>query len=181
MAVRDVQLKHKSLKSWNEIWHTGGMNWSQWLVSSCLLDLQLVHRSLKHTQSDNCEKQSLTRKVTDHLYLCKESFSLTDALDMTCSLQTSCQCSWEDSAYEVMSNAELTQVFSIKIKVKQRITLYGKCRGRAGERWCLLAAARPGRSHIHPRPSSGRPLEDTRTSQVLKQLQFRWRSDVCSN
>lgn len=45
-------------------------------------------------------------------------------------------------------------------------TLYGRCRGRAGARWCLPAAARPGRWHIHLCPSSGRPLEDKRTARA---------------
>lgn len=39
----------------------------------------------------------------------------------------------------------------------RQCSLYGRCRGRAGGRWCPPAPAPPGRSHILLHPWSGRP------------------------
>lgn len=60
--------------------------------------------------------------------LCKESFNRMDALDKIYSLRTIRRC-----------------------------IPCGKCRGRAGGRWCPPVSAPPGRWHTRPHPSSGRP------------------------
>lgn len=154
--------QHTSLKSWNGIWHSGGTNWSQWSASSSL-DLQSVQST--NQQSDRCQKHS------DHPYLCKESFSRTDAPDTTCSRQTTRRCSWTETQSQRLCSPQNHEGPTPRCCTSD--TLYGRCRGRAGARWCLPAAAHPGRWHIHLCPSSGRPLEDKCTARAWEGLPFR--------